>query len=72
MVTVLKPKVISIAESCSEGKSEGDINPCRDGHGKGVIFYIEKAYSQLQKLKEEKACVPDGIHPNILKNCAET
>ena len=46
VVTVLKPKVIGITESCSEGKSEGDINlegftPYRDDRGSGVILYIE-------------------------------
>ena len=46
MVTVLKPKVIDITESCSEGKSEGGIilegfTPYRDDRGIGVILYIE-------------------------------
>ena len=46
VVTVLKPKVIGITESCSEGKSEGDINlegftPYRDDRERGVILYIE-------------------------------
>ena len=46
VVTVLKPKVIGITESCIEGKSEGDINlegftPYRDDRGRGVILYIE-------------------------------
>ena len=46
VVTVLKPKVIGITESCSEGKSEGDINlegftPYRDDRGRGFILYIE-------------------------------
>ena len=47
VVAVLKPKVIGITESCSEGKSEGDINlegftPYRVDRGRGVILYIEK------------------------------
>ena len=46
VVTVLKPKVIAITKSCSEGESEGDINlegftPYRDDGGRGVILYIE-------------------------------
>ena len=29
-------------------------------------------FIKLQQLKEDKACGPDGIHPKILKDCAET
>ena len=48
VVTVLKPKVIGITESCSEGKSEGDINlegftPYRD---EGSFSILRMAYSQ--------------------------
>ena len=46
VVTVLKPEVIGITQSYSEGKSERDINlegftPHRDDCGRGVILYIE-------------------------------
>ena len=46
VVMVLKPKVSGITESCSEGKSEGDINledltPYRDDRRGGVIFHTE-------------------------------
>ena len=29
-------------------------------------------FIKLQQLKEDKACCPDSMHPNILKDCAET
>ena len=46
VVTVLKPEIIGIIESCSEGGSEGDINlegftPYRNDHGREVILYVE-------------------------------
>ena len=45
VVTILKPEVIGITESCSKGKSEGDINlesftPYIDDCRRGVILYI--------------------------------
>ena len=56
VVTVLKPKVIGITESCSEGKREGDFNlegftPYIDDRGRGVILYVE-----------------NGLHPYIELN----
>ena len=63
VVTVLKPKVIGITESCSEGKSEGDINlegytPYRDDHRRMVILYIEiglqsAPYTELNTIRIE-------------------
>ena len=53
VVTVLNPKVIGITESCSEGKSEGDVNlegftPYRDDLGRGVILNIENGLTYSQ------------------------
>ena len=57
VVTVLKPKVIGITESCSEGKSEGDINlegfiPYRDDHGRGSFSILRMGYSQHHVLNK--------------------
>ena len=61
VVTVLKPKVTGITESCTEGKSECDISlegftPYRDDRGTGVILCILRTvYSQhhVQKLTQQ-------------------
>ena len=33
---------------------------------------LKDTFIKLQQLKKDKACGPDGIHPKILKDCAET
>ena len=37
-----------------------------------IIFTGLDIFMKLQQLKDDKACGPDGIHPKILKVCAET
>ena len=37
-----------------------------------ITFTELDIFIKLQQLKEDKACGPDGIHPKILKDCAET
>ena len=37
-----------------------------------ITFTELDVFIKLQKLKEDKACEPDGMHPKILKNCAGT
>ena len=36
-----------------------------------VIFTENDVCEKLKRLKEDKACGPDGIHPKLLKECAE-
>ena len=36
-----------------------------------VIFTKNDVCGKLKRLKEDKACVPDGIHPKLLKECVE-
>ena len=36
---------------------------------KSVEFTVEEVRKKLEKLKENKSCGPDSIHPNILKVC---
>ena len=45
-----------------EGGREG-----REGERNGGSDVCEK----LKRLKEDKDCGPDGIHPKLLKECAE-
>ena len=46
VVSVWKPKIVGITESCSKDKSEGDTHlEHRDDRGRGVILYI---YNKLQ------------------------
>ena len=37
-----------------------------------ITFTGLDVFIKLQKLKEDKVCGPDGIHPKILKDCVET
>ena len=46
VVSVRKPKIVGITESCSKDKSEGDTHlerysQHRDDRGRGVILYID-------------------------------
>ena len=36
-----------------------------------VIFTENDVCEKLKRLKEDKACGPDGIHPKLLKECAD-
>ena len=36
-----------------------------------VIFTENDVCEKLERLTEDKACGPDGIHPKLLKECAE-
>ena len=36
-----------------------------------VIFTENDVREKLKRLKEDKDCGPDGIHPKLLKECAE-
>ena len=36
-----------------------------------ITFTELDIFIKLQQLKEDKACGPDGIHPKILRDCAE-
>ena len=36
-----------------------------------VIFTENDVREKLNRLKEDKDCGPDGIHPKLLKECAE-
>ena len=36
-----------------------------------VIITENDVCENLKRLKEDKACGPDGIHPKLLKECAE-
>ena len=36
-----------------------------------VIFTENDVCEKLKRLKGDKACGPDGIHPKLLKECAE-
>ena len=37
-----------------------------------ITFTELDIFIKLQQLKVDNACGPDGIHPKILKDCAET
>ena len=44
-------------------------------HGNNILQNVRitenDVCEKLKRLKEDKACGPDGIHPKLLKECAE-